>query len=223
MPKLKEIASMIMDLYNQEVLEDDQYFDLDDFIFQTASAYGKVLLDKYEMKKQENRAETGSSMVEVSPEWLRTETIDLKPEGDCLIACLNFSVFSWPFDSMDTGIQSISAIGCQCDEFVKISPSDTWQLKLMPETSKIMYYRYGQQVNFVRNNRCKMDKARIVYVPAPTSADGEMEISQSLVYLITTVGVQLMLAAKQNNPAKTTNDSNPNKVEQFDTNEDRLK
>lgn len=205
---LKQIADMAEDLYYQNYKADDQFFDLAHFKFLLATKYAEIINDEYKANKLLNKTLTGFSWVEISQDWLITESVEIKRDKDEMSAELSQGIFGFEFDALSSGVQFVN-IGGQCGELVRISINDRFAVCRMPITAQIMYYVKGSKIIFVNMN-CDVKEAEVMYIPSVDCTNDDALLSDYKVHPMITETLNLMFGSKNGNIVDMTDDSNPN-------------
>lgn len=221
--RLAHLAQLIADLYFQDYPSDEEFFDIEDFKSQVSSAYAKLLNDDYQTQKLINRQDEGFSIVSLSPDILRRETITLEKEGDVYVAKLKKPFFVFPFDSMATAIQSVSVPDHRCNEFIKVSIDDRWKICQIKQGSKNYYSCDIDKIVFERLACKDVKEVSVLYAPAFDSTDNDFIIPDTRSFVIQTMVLQVMFAAKQGRVIDMSNDSNNNAIVQTETDQNLLK
>src|SRR5580765_2014287 len=79
---IKILAGRIQDLYYEDYAGNSQFFDIDDFIFNTGSAYAKLLQDEYDSERQNMSIDREEGLISFSHDWLQTQVLQLNRKGE---------------------------------------------------------------------------------------------------------------------------------------------
>lgn len=217
---LKTLASRAQDLYFQDAVMRDSFFDVKDFMFHAAAYYSTTLNSLYKIERQQNKVMDGFTNTEISAAWMIKEKIvPVKNEDELFILKPEFSIFSFDFDSFANGIQNIRQTknkkgACKCD-VIKISNNESSFLGLAPTTSICYYY-------LAPNNEIILTKfieeAEISYIPTVVGNDVNCVLSDNIAADVIKNVLTIMFGAKNGNVVQMTNDGNNNPTAQNQAN-----
>lgn len=224
---LPVLAENIQYAYLQGYPADEELFDLDYFKSQVVLAYSSLLKDNYQMQKLENNQVVGFSMVTLSPDLLKTASFDIKhPEKGGTVPYRYIDIpdriFVFPFDTMMTGVQAIWVNDEACQEFVKISVDDVWKVCKENSGTKNYYYAESSRIIFPKLI-CDIAKVNVKYAPSFNGMDDEIDIPDAMGAAIQVAVMQYMLGAKQGNVTDKSNNQNPNKTQETESDLTNLK
>ena len=209
---IKILAGRIQDLYYEDYAGNSQFFDIDDFIFNTGSAYAKLLQDEYDSERQNMSIDREEGLISFSHDWLQTQVLQLNrkgEEGESYL--LKQKPMSFPYDKHDIGIQNVFPVGAKfTKELIRDSIDKSWQNDLLPNTKNV-YWSLIKDSILVRGSVLQSAPPfiRVVYVP---EISVDLEIPNSRNAVITTMVLSLMRGMEANHLVKETNDQNKNKL-----------
>lgn len=202
-----------MDLYYQTYKSEEDFFDIEHFIYLAGISYASFLQSEYERSYKQNLAENGIGSAFLNPDWFILEEIEIKP-GDNLaphIAELKHPVFQFNFDTQNNGIKEIMPLNGTCNEFVRIGFDERYKLKLLPPSPEVYWFPMARKIGFAKIY-CGLSKAVALYIPSPSCGDTEVPIPDAMEGTILAATLNLMQQAKAGQPViDTTSDGNPNK------------
>jgi len=201
-----------MDLYYEDYASNTDFYDINDFIFQTGSAYAALLQAEYNQHRAEMRADRQEGYATFSHDWLQTQTIQItrsKEEGDYYL--LKQKPMSFPFDMWDIGIQNVFPVGARfTKELIRDSIDKSWQDDLLPNTKNVFWSLIQDRI-IVKCNSVMVSPPpfiRIIYVP---DVSPDLEIPASRNAIITTTVISMMRKiVDEGHLVKTTNNQNKN-------------
>lgn len=208
MPTLEAVAQMTMDQYYQTYKSDDQFFELEHFMFMVASVFSKTINDDYNSARSIGKIEDGTGYVEISPDWLIKEVHDVKESNGKKCITLNYGIMPFDFDAMGNGVQQVLPIGHECCTFQKITGAQLRFLCQMPTTKNTYYNVVGGNELFFYGNPGK--KVEVYYVPEPTVDTPNLQIHNEMVFDIIAQALKLMFASKNGNAMDMSNNQNAN-------------
>lgn len=232
MASLLNTAQGILDLYNQDFAGPDDFIDISNVAPLAYSEFRRLARQEFREERILNRTLDGFATVDVDPEFLIREEVELTRDGDLYVATLSSRAMSFGWDTMTSSIQRVRNIGGDCNkELVRIAPSDDWQMCLMPETDKVFYYPETVSESqhcpalsrLVFLGKCRPKKVRVDYVPSYEGEIGDVPISDDKVKAITDSVLQTLLIAKQQRVIDKTNDGNANGTVATEANPDHVK
>jgi len=224
MAQLNLVASDIMDKYFQDFAPANAIFGIEVFMAMVVQEYSKLLQTDFERQKILNKAETGYSIVEISPDFLIEEEVETErdKEQGVWIAKLKNNVFSFNFDAMGNGVQYMEFGPGDARQYItKISYTDRWQAKRMPTTKQIFaYVKRGNVIEFINGNP---DKVYVQYIPALDETKDDCYIADAYVPQLNSAILNVMFFSKNGLPIDVTNDQNKNAIQQTEINKESLK
>jgi hypothetical protein len=219
MASLRQTAQVAMDLYYRDYKSDDAFLDVEHFERLCTAAYNHLVYEEYRENKILNTRLMGFSAVSLSQDWLRRETFKVQEDAERkeMYVELPGKPFSFPFDTMASGIQHVRPLGSPCTDFIRVSPEDEFHMcAVMPRTRKVFWFGLGDRIVIKNYAHCKLKEVEVAYVPKLTD-DPESQISDAKEMAVITTALNLALAARNGNVIDTTNNSNPNTLPQTET------
>lgn len=224
MPKpLKIVAQQTMDLYYQTFKNDNtDFFELQDFIDYCGNAISSLYLGFYQQEYAMLRSDKKDDVIVFDAGWLSEQFLDVKKEGNDLIACIEEPIMTFPYDRQSVGVQDVFIIEPhECNSQVeRTSMSAKWRLQYLPLTNKIFWYLDINKIGFVSKGGCNVKKVKIMYVP---SVNANMQVPDGLIEAAITKTIELMRGSGKDHITKTSIDNNDNKVMQSEINKLELK
>jgi len=217
MVTLEQISAMAMDLYYQNYRTDESFFDMPHFQFMVVQQYTDMFAKEALINKRENKSDTGYSYIEISPDWMITETHEVKYDKDSKQVYIETNVppFVFKYDAMGSGIQYVTAHEAGCTDFKRIAATDKWMICRLPATEQALYYvEPGGKVVLVLNGGCKPKKINVQYVPSIDCTNPESIMREDLAMDIMKDVLNTMFGARQGVLVDMANNSNPNMVPQ---------
>ncbi len=208
---IKILAARVMDLYYADYASNQEFFDINDFIFNVGSTYADLLQKEYDVERQRMRSEGEEGYVTFSHDWLQTQVLTLQrksEEGEYYQ--LLQKPMSFPYDKWDIGIQNIFPVGSKYrNELVRDAVDKSWQDKFLPNTNNVYWSLLKDKIIPRHSQKEAPYQIRVVYVPEVSL---DLEIPNSRNAMITGTVLTLMRALEQNHLVKETNDGNKNKL-----------
>lgn len=218
MAKLIDVATLAQDLYYQDYASRDRFFDIEDFKYHCAAIYSKLLNSLYQVVRRENKAETGSSSVDINPQWLIEQDVDgaIHDETkDLYYVETSHDIFSFDFDAFGNGLNGVRPYGHKCN-LKKISTQEVRFMDTIPPTSDIYYHLQGKKkIIFSKNPNTNLT---LFYIPAIVGSDNNCVMSDNVVTEVIMATLQLMFGAKNGNVIHEADDGNKNLDKQTQSN-----
>lgn len=233
MASLLNTAQGILDFYNQDFAGPDDFIDISNVAPLAYSEFRRMARAEFREERILNRTLDGFATVDVDPDFLIREEIEVTRDGDLYVAVLSNKAMSFGWDTMSSSVQRVRNTGdvCRANELVRVSQSDDWILCIAPPTSKVFYYieTVSASANceavsrIVFLGKCRPKKVQTDYVPSYEGEIGDVPISDDKVKAITDSVLQTLLIAKQQRVIDKTNDGNPNGTVATEANPDHIK
>lgn len=209
--KLEVVAQMIMDKFYQGFDPRDGFFGLDDFKRDAAITYNDIVNKEFQQQKKLNKILDGFPVVEMSPDLLIEEVLELnKGEDGYYSVTTSQEMFSFDYDSIGSALQFIRKVDGDCDKFIKIGLQDVWAVCVAPKTAKTFFYRRNKNTITFTNSLCMPKKVRAFYVPKVVDNDANCVLSENIFAAVQTAVLQLYFAAKSGMVIDKVNDGNRN-------------
>lgn len=200
-----------MDLFYQDYASNEEFFSLDDFIFQTGSAYADILSKEFDVARLMMKQEGIDTYVSFSHDWLQTQVLQLqrKSEGGEYYQLLQ-KPMSFPYDKWDSGIQNVFPVGAKYNsELVRATIDTNWMNKFSP-LSKTIYFNYlKDRIYPVTSLQSAPPSIRVVYIPEVSL---DLEIPNSRNAMISVAVLTVMRKLAEGFLVGETNDQNKNKL-----------
>lgn len=211
-------AQMIMDKYYQSYAPNGAFFKHADFLRDTILVYKTLVDDQFRTLKRQAKASEGFSAIEVSPDMIVEETLDVSDKNG-IIAVTSQNIYSFANDAISTGLQYIRKVEGECEsEIVKISFKDAWMYEKAPKTSKVFCYVKGTNSIVFVNKNCIPKKILVGYIPNVEIGKENCIINEDMLPAVMTSVLQLYLGAKNGNVIQKANDGNLNATPQNQAN-----
>jgi hypothetical protein len=129
------------------------------------ACFSKLIEAEAKEAKAINKQLNGYYVIDLSHDWLVSETVKFEKKGNKWEATLKKQPYSFSFDKMGYGIQDIKG---DC-KFTRISMDQDWKLKYLGTHTITHYYAMGSKI--VAFNLCDNLEAEVYYAPDLTSED----------------------------------------------------
>lgn len=210
-----------MDLFYNSYKSAADYFDLEDFIYNTGATVADLFRQEYMQKYAELRQEKSDSMVEFDPTWLNEKEIDVEIKDGRYFAKIDFGFMNFPYDAQSTGIQSVISITPNYGkELQRVTLNQVWQLQYIPATNEIFFQPEKTKLNIFKYGAANTNKIKVFYIP---SISEDMEVPDGLVELAITNTVGKVKGLLQGNIVKKSIDGNINRVMETEIDKRQLK
>jgi hypothetical protein len=227
MPHIADTAQIVMDLYFQNFRTDEDFFRLFHFKYLCGVSYSKLLEQEYKQNRREAMLELGFSDVIIPSEWLIEEVVEFKEvddEPNFYKATFKHPVFTFPYDAVSNGIQTIRPVGkgMSCKEFIREAARRRWSLCDLPMTSQVFWFGEGKDI-IAYSRKCKMDKMKVKIWYASDPADESFGEDGGFIHKskeedVIRMTLDIMMKARQGTVVDMSNDGNPNKRIQSEIN-----
>jgi hypothetical protein len=216
---LELLAEKTMDLYYQQYKSQEDFFELEDFMFYCSVAYAFLLQEDYNEMYKASKQDTGIAEGEINPEWYVPEVLNVKrnPVTDEWEAQLTNKPFSFRFDKTFSSIGNIEAAGGNCQKFIRSHANRNNFRDRLPNTKNVYWYPQGRKITF-KNVKCGLKSVRIYYIPSLADLAPETEISEAFGEPVMKRTLALMFEARNGKVINLTNDQNVNAVMESEIN-----
>jgi len=212
-PILLDTASRVMDAYYQDFNSNDDFFRLEDFAWQIGVIYGKVADEIAQAIYQNSRAETGMGQITFSQDWWASKDFEVKQTNGEWNACLDIKYVGFTYDSQNSGIQLVRALKGDCQNLVRTTLTEIWQLDYITGTKTGFWYVNGTNISFEKNHP---NFIRVFYIP--TAQDENFKLPSSVEFDIANRAWTAMITYKKQTPVvDATNNLNANVTQQSET------
>lgn len=220
MATLIDTASHIQDLYKQNYGANDDFFDISDFKFWTATTYSSMINTQYQVLRQQNKQMDGFANIEVPASWMLTQPIKLEKDptrsGRC-IAKLKYPIFSFDWDNYANGLQGVHSLGKVHCIYRKIGLHERKFLQILPIIGDILFYYAGEEeIAFIGGK--EGSEAAVQYIPKVVDQENNCLLSDNIISALATEVLTRMFQAKNGNFIQKLDDQNPNIVPAQQTN-----
>lgn len=205
---LLKSAQHLLDIYFQDYAPEDAFFSVEDFAYWVGTVYDKDVDDIARLQYSNSFSETGTGQITFSPDFLISKEFPVIHKDGELYAQVNISAASFTYDSQNSGVQEVFAVGKKgnCGECIRTTYTELWKLKLLSYSNKVWWFYTGNRIEFKNNSGCYPQKIKVVYVPS--SADADFKLPKSREFDIATRAWALMAQARQGTIPDQTNNGN---------------
>ncbi len=213
---LKALANRVQDLYYQDFAPDESFFETYDFKFHCAAVYSDMLDKMFQAMRKEGKVNDGFSNVEISPNWLVKEELELKqdPVTKLYQATTSSKIFGFGFDEFAYALDQVRLIGdCKSKKcrLQKLSRNEVPYLDLTTATSLCYYWQEsGDSIVFTEG----IGKVLVPYVPIVDADNDNCVLSDNIAAEVIKAVYTLMVAARNGTVIDESNDSNKNTTQQ---------
>lgn len=122
-------AQQIQDLFYQQIMSKEDFFDLDFFINEVLSVRNALLEQEFKEERKMDISLYGDEypLTLIGGEWSEQYKGEVKYNEDLLeyYTDIPVKIFSFPYDRYTLGVQSIIPLG-KCDELLRIRLNEAW-------------------------------------------------------------------------------------------------
>lgn len=220
MATLIDTASHIQDLYKQNYGANDDFFDIDDFVFWVATTYSELINKQYQVVRQQNKQLDGFANIEIPASWLVEQEITLTKDPirrNQYFAKLKYPVFSFDWDNAANGLQGVHSIGTHHCLYRKISLNERRFKQILPDISAMLFYLNSPDEIIFWGGK-EGAKALIQYVPKVVGQENDCILSDNIITPLADAVLMRMFQAKNGNFIQKLDDQNQNIVPGQQTN-----
>ena len=219
---LKLVAQQAMDNYYQQFKNDNtDFFSLEDFIQYCGNSVAAIYNTFYLEQYKEIRGDKKDEVVTFDIGWLDEMMLDVKETDGRLFSKFSKSIFTFPFDRSNTGLQNVFIVNpndrCECE---RSNINNIWQLEYIPQTNKIFFYVDKGGLGFVNKGMCNVKKVRVLYVP---SVYADMNVPDGIIEMVVQKTVLSMRQMADKHIVKKSLDGNDNQIIESEINKLSLK
>lgn len=221
---LASVAQTIMDMFYEGLKAEEDFFELDHFIFCARAAYSKLIEAEAKEARALARSENGFATINLTQDWLVSETVSFtKKHGNNLVAELKQQPFAFPYDIMGFGVQSVQPVDGD-GQFIRTSPDEAWKYRHIPATSRIFFTTRGNKIILANvTGAVTLHNVEVWYAPALTG-DPELCTMSAAKHLdVINLSIIAMKQAAQGVIINTSNDQNPNTIIESEINKAQIK
>jgi hypothetical protein len=219
--KLALVAQYAMDAYYQQYKSDNDFFDLEDFVFHTGAAVSSIYSTFYKNEHDVIAAEKRDDVPVFDVSWLEEAVLEVQDSGGEAYAKIDFGIMSFPYDTVTAGIQSLFIIEpVNRYETERIGISAVWQLKYLPVNNRIYFYGDKDRIVLYNKGNCVIKKIRLLYVPTVSE---DMSIPDGIIDMVITKTVASMKGMAKDVVVKKDLDGNENKILQTEMDKSAIK
>jgi len=215
-------AQASLDLFYQNYKSSSDFWTIEDFVIHCAGIVGNIYQQGYKEQYAEFRQEKRDEVISFDPATLNEQIVKVERKGSELVACLEHTVMSFPFDTQGVGLADIIPTRPLNGVILERTTSTAlWQLKYVPYTNIIWWYLQRDKVKFINKGSCNLHEVTISYVPSIN--DPNFEVPDGIVEFVITTAAMTIKQGANAVVVKKSLDGNQNKIMQTEIDTSQLK